>query len=194
MISFLETFAAFALVLGVLVFVHEFGHFIVAKAFRIEVPVFSLGFGPRLLGFRKNETDYRISLVPLGGYVRLAGDESDDNRTGDPKEFLSRPRWQRFLVYVAGATFNIILALVVTWLVLWVWGQYELKTPESHPVIVAFDDESTAEAAGLKLGDKVISIAGKDAREPETFLEEVLLSPSTITGGSVKNDHPGEPR
>mgnify|MGYP001482846927 CR=1 FL=1 len=95
LVQIAQTVLSFIVVLGILVFVHEFGHFIVAKAFHVEVPVFSLGFGPRLFGFRRRETDYRVSLIPLGGYVRLSGDESDDNRTGDPREFLSRPRWQR---------------------------------------------------------------------------------------------------
>ena len=98
MMGALEVAASFVLVLGILVFVHEFGHFIVAKAFRIGVPVFSLGFGPRLLGFRRNGTDYRVSAIPLGGYVRLKGDEADEHRTGAPDEFLTRPRLQRFLV------------------------------------------------------------------------------------------------
>lgn len=188
MIGFIETFLSFVLVLGILVFVHEFGHFIVAKAFGIDVMVFSLGFGKRLFGFKRKETDYKVCLIPLGGYVKLAGDETDDNRTGDPREFLSRPRWQRFLVYVAGATFNIILALVVTWIVLWVWGTYEARSPESYPVIVAFADGSTAEAGGFRVGDTVISIGGLDAREIDTFRDEVLLSPGTTKSVVIERD------
>lgn len=179
MTALFETMASFILVLGILVFVHEFGHFIVAKAFHVEVPVFSLGFGPRLFGFRRRETDYRVSLIPLGGYVRLSGDESDDNRTGDPREFLSRPRWQRLLVFVAGATFNIALALVVWWLVFWVWGIYEATSPERYPVVVRLAEGSTAASAGIRTGDTVISIEGLDAREPQTYRDEILLAPGT---------------
>ena len=179
MISLFETTASFILVLGVLVFVHEFGHFIVAKAFHIEVPVFSLGFGPRLFGFRRQETDYRVSLIPLGGYVRLSGDESDENRTGDPREFLSRPRWQRLLVFVAGATFNIALALVVWWLVFWVWGIWEATSPERYPVVVRLGEGATAAQAGFRTGDTVLSIEGRDAREPDTYRDEILLAPGT---------------
>ena len=124
-----QTALSFIVVLGILVFVHEFGHFIVAKAFAIGVPVFSLGFGPRLFGFRRKETDYRVSAVPLGGYVRMAGDESDEARTGGPDEFLSRPRWQRFLVFVAGATFNIVLAVLVMTVVFSTWGRDEVVRP-----------------------------------------------------------------
>ena len=108
----LMAFVAFVLVLAPLVFFRERGHFLVAKYFRIGAPVFSIGLGPRLFGWRRGGTDYRVSLVPLGGYVRLAGDESDENRSGAPEEFLTRSRWQRFLVFVAGATFNLVLAVL----------------------------------------------------------------------------------
>ena len=90
------TILAFVFVLGVLVFVHEFGHDAVAKLFRVRIEVFSLGFGKRLVGFRRGDTDYRISLLPLGGYVKMAGDNPMESRTGDPGEFMSHPRWQRF--------------------------------------------------------------------------------------------------
>src|SRR5205823_6435697 len=105
--------AAFALVLGVLVFVHEFGHYAVAKLCKVRVETFSLGFGKRLVGFRRGDTDYRISLLPLGGYVKMAGENPLEERTGDPGEFMSHPRWQRFLVAIAGPVMNIILAIAV---------------------------------------------------------------------------------
>ena len=111
-VNTLQAILAFILVLAPLVFIHELGHFLAAKMLNIGVPVFSVGFGPRLFGFRRAETDYRISLVPLGGYVRLAGDEADEARTGSPEEFPSHPKWQRFVVYVAGAVFNLILAFL----------------------------------------------------------------------------------
>src|SRR5262252_3896804 len=105
--------AAFILVLGILVFVHEFGHYAVAKLCGVRVEVFSLGFGKRLWGFRRGDTDYRISLLPLGGYVKMAGENPMEERTGDPGEFTSHPRWQRFLIAIAGPTMNVILASVV---------------------------------------------------------------------------------
>src|SRR5947209_1193171 len=104
---------AFIFVLGILVFVHEFGHYAVAKLFKVRVEVFSLGFGKRLIGFRRGDTDYRISLLPLGGYVKMAGENPMEARTGDPGEFMSHPRWQRFLIAIAGPAMNIILAVVV---------------------------------------------------------------------------------
>src|SRR5438132_10839831 len=84
-------------VLGVIIVIHEFGHFAVAKLFKIKVETFSVGFGPRLIGFRRGETDYRISALPLGGYVKMSGENPGDAITGDPREFMSKPKWQRFL-------------------------------------------------------------------------------------------------
>ncbi len=111
--SLLLSLAAVAVVLGVVVLVHEWGHFVAAKIFGVGVVVFSLGYGTRLWGWKRNGTDYRISALPLGGYVRLAGDNPIEDRTGAPDEFLSRPRWQRVLIYCAGPFMNFVLALVV---------------------------------------------------------------------------------
>ena len=196
MIDFLSRFAqsagSFILVLGILVFIHEFGHFIVAKGFKIGVPVFSLGFGPRLFGFKRRETDYRVSLVPLGGYVRLAGDEADENRTGAAEEFSSRPRWQRFCVFVAGATFNLILAFLVMAAVFATWGNDEVVRLEAYPTVADMLPGSDALRSGLQVGDKVLSIGGKDARDIDTQTEEIVLSPDQekvieIERGGVKS-------
>lgn len=188
MIGFLQTSFAFILVLGILVFVHEFGHFLAAKSFGISVPTFSLGFGPRLFGFRRKETDYRISLIPLGGYVRMAGDEADEARTGAPEEFLSRPRWQRFIVFVAGATFNVVLALLIMWLALWIYGKQEVKIAETPPVVARVVDGSTAQAAGIRQGDRVLRIGGRDARDPQTRFEEEVMSPGVRKTVELERD------
>src|ERR1700694_2026080 len=112
MASILATnFIAFILVLGFLIFAHESGHFFVAKLFRVRVLVFSFGFGKRLFGFQRGDTDYRVSLVPLGGYVRMAGDTPEENQPANPDEFLSRPKWQRFLILVAGPFMNLVIAI-----------------------------------------------------------------------------------
>src|ERR1700746_303657 len=110
---FLTAIGATALVLGVMILVHEWGHYIAAKLLGVRVETFAIGFGPRLIGFKRNGTDYRISLLPLGGYVKMAGENPLEGRTGDPGEFMSHPRWQRFLVAIAGPTMNIIFAIVV---------------------------------------------------------------------------------
>ena len=187
-VQFAQTALSFIVVLGILVFVHEFGHFIVAKSFKIGVPVFSLGFGPRLWGFRRGETDYRLSAVPLGGYVRMAGDESDEARTGAANEFFSRPRWQRFLVFVAGATFNIVLAVFVMTLVFASWGRDEVVRPESYPTVSDVVPASPAETAGLRRGDKVVRIGGQDARDQQTQVNEIILAPDQVKPVMIERD------
>src|SRR5260370_25525830 len=104
---------AFAVMVGILIFVHEFGHYAAAKLFGVRVEVFSLGFGKRLFGFRRGDTDYRVSVLPLGGYVKMAGENPMEASTGDPGEFASHPRWQRFLIAIAGPTMNIVFTIVV---------------------------------------------------------------------------------
>ena len=94
--NLLQTTIVFVLVLGGMIVIHEFGHFIVAKLFGIRVDVFSVGFGKRLFGIKKGDTDYRLSLIPLGGYVKMAGENLDEQVTGAPYEFQSKPKWQRF--------------------------------------------------------------------------------------------------
>src|SRR5574341_433744 len=116
--GFLTTPVAFVVVLGIIIFVHEFGHLITAKAFGMRVFIFSFGFGKRLFGFKWGETDCRVSAVPLGGYVKLEGEpgdhlSEDTSALGDGKDFLSRPRWQRFLVYLAGPAMNAVLTVVL---------------------------------------------------------------------------------
>src|SRR5437868_12823708 len=113
MLEFVTDVVAVALVLGLLVFIHEFGHFAAAKFFRVRVEVFSVGFGKRLFGFKRGDTDYRLSLIPLGGYVKMAGENLDEAITGAPDEFMSKPKWQRFCVAVAGPVMNIITALAI---------------------------------------------------------------------------------
>jgi regulator of sigma E protease len=193
MLDFIWAVVAFILVLAPLVFIHEFGHFLAAKMFGIGVPVFSLGFGPRLLGFRRAETDYRLSAIPLGGYVRLAGDESDENRTGAPDEFLSRPRYQRFVVFVAGATFNIILAFLALWFYFGVYGKAEAV--QIYPSVAQVPEGSAAEQAGIRPKDKIISIAGRDVKDAQEFLDayllDVKLAPETLVPLVLERD--GQP-
>ena len=95
------------LVLGVMILVHELGHFLAAKWFGVRVDVFSIGFGKRLWGWRRGDTDYRISLLPLGGYVKMAGEKPGEPVSGDPGEFLAQPRWQRFIIALMGPAMNI---------------------------------------------------------------------------------------
>src|SRR5437899_86383 len=115
----MNTLIGIFLVLGLMILVHEWGHFIVARLFGVRVDVFSIGFGPRLFGWKRGATDYRISALPLGGYVRMAGqdlsevDSSDVAPTGAPDELMSKPRWQRALISFAGPAVNLILPVVL---------------------------------------------------------------------------------
>jgi regulator of sigma E protease len=151
---------AFIFVLGILVFVHEFGHYAVAKLFKVRVEVFSLGFGKRLLGFKRGDTDYRVSLLPLGGYVKMAGENPMEARTGDPGEFMSHPRWQRFLVAIAGPAMNIILAVGVLTGIFMFRHEYPafLDKPAELGWVI---DETPAQKAGFQAGDKIVAIQEK---------------------------------
>src|SRR6202166_4616932 len=111
LLSILHTIFDMGIVLGFMILIHEFGHYAAAKYFGVRVEVFSIGFGKRLLGFKRGQTDYRISAIPLGGYVKMSGENPMDERTGDPGEFLSHPRWHRFLIAIAGPSMNILLAI-----------------------------------------------------------------------------------
>src|SRR2546427_4256285 len=156
---------AFIFILGAAVTLHEFGHFIVAKLLGIRVETFSFGFGPRLFGRRWGTTDYRISAIPLGGYVKLGGDESNAPIEGEgapnipPHErFNLRPRWQRILVAVAGPVMNILTALSIPFIGGMIYGVPATPAPV---VSVAFHG-GAAEAAGLMPGDRIVSFNGID--------------------------------
>ena len=115
----MNSFLAFLFVLGVLVFVHELGHFLMARRHGVRVLTFSLGFGPKVLKVVRGDTEYCISIIPLGGYVKMAGETPDDPRSGAPDEFLSKTKWQRFQILIMGPVMNIVLALVVMTAVLY---------------------------------------------------------------------------
>jgi regulator of sigma E protease len=157
----MTTILAFLFVLGVLVFVHELGHFLVARWYGVRVHTFSLGFGPKLLKLRRGETEYCLSVIPLGGYVKLAGETAGDARTGAPDEFLSKSKWIRFQVYLAGPVMNILLSIVVLAGVLSA-GADEPLYESSAPVIGRVESGSPAEAAGLRAGDRIANIDGQD--------------------------------
>src|ERR1700686_625097 len=112
--EFLVSAAAFVVLVGIMVIVHEFGHFAVAKLFKVRVEAFSFGFGPRLFGVKYGDTDYKVSLLPLGGFVKMTGENpGEETQTEDPGAFMNHPRWQRMLIGVAGPVFNFVLAFVL---------------------------------------------------------------------------------
>src|SRR6059058_3322684 len=131
-IEAVTTLLAFAFVLGVLVFVHELGHFLAAKRVGIRVTKFQLGFNPTILSVRRGDTEYGIGALPLGGYVKMAGESPEEGPTGRSDEFLSKTKWERFQVLVMGPVMNILLALVLTAVVLYQGlekGAYEDQPP-----------------------------------------------------------------
>jgi regulator of sigma E protease len=145
----------FLVVLGIMVLVHEFGHFAVAKLCGIRVETFSIGFGKRLLGFRRGDTDYRLSLLPLGGYVKMAGDTPGEAPSGDPGEFNAHPRWQRVCVALAGPVANFILAIVM--MTVLYMTHYERPQFLSGPAVTDYVSPNTpAGRAGLHTGDTIV--------------------------------------
>src|SRR5215510_3130039 len=163
-------------VLGIIIVIHELGHFLVAKFFKIKVETFSVGLGPRIVGFRKGDTDYRISAFPLGGYVKMAGDTPSDTLTGEPHEFLSKPKWQRFLVAAAGPAMNIILAIVLI-AGLYMYGTDVPEFMVGQAVINVIEPGSPAEKAGIKPGDQILSFDGKQNPDWQDVQNSVLTSP-----------------
>ncbi len=186
--GFLTTPLAFVFVLGIIIFVHEFGHLITAKAFGMRVFVFSFGFGKRLLGFKWGDTDCRVSAIPLGGYVKLEG-EPDDHLSedttplGDGRDFAARPRWQKFLVYLAGPAMNTVLTISV----LTVLGcSIGLPVDDDRPIVGALEAGSPAEAAGIRPGDEILSIDGEVFATWEKVQYHVLLRPERLLKVKVR--------
>jgi regulator of sigma E protease len=179
--NFIVTILSVSVVLGIMVLVHEWGHFIVAKAFGVRVEIFSIGFGPRLWGRKKGDTDYRISGLPLGGYVKMAGDNPLEERKGDPDEFLSKPRWQRALIAVAGPAMNIILSIVLI-AGIYMHGSKEPAYLDQPMVLAGVLPDSTAQKAGLAAGDHVVKINGASNPTWDRALLELM---STLPGHSL---------
>jgi len=167
---------AVALVLGVLILIHELGHFIAAKLFGVRVEVFSIGFGKRLFGWRRGDTDYRVAVLPLGGYVKMAGENPMDARTGDPGEFLSHPRWQRFFIAIAGPAMNIFLAIALLTGVFMV--RYEHPYFLDQPAVIGWVlENSAASKAGFEAGDRIVRIANMQSPTWEDVEAKLMLNP-----------------
>jgi len=178
--SFLTDAVVVTVVLGGMVFLHELGHFLAAKGFGVRVLTFSLGFGKRLFGFKRGDTDYRVSLLPLGGYVKMAGDDPTAVLTGDPGEFLSRPRLQRLVIILMGPAMNFALAIVV--LAGLYRFHYQKPAYEDQPVkIGAVDPHSPAAEAGLDPGDVIVQFDG--VKDPKW--QDVKFNVITGAGHSI---------
>jgi regulator of sigma E protease len=169
----LTTILSFVFVLGVLIFVHELGHFLMARRIGVRVLTFSLGFGPKLLSFRRGETEYCVSAIPLGGYVKMAGENPEDARTGASDEFLSKSKWQRFQVLVMGPVMNLAFALVVMAAVLYQGAQ--VPAYDSRPAVVGVVlPDSPAAKNGIQRGDVMVAVDDKPVPTFEEFSLAIL--------------------
>jgi regulator of sigma E protease len=172
MIEIFKDVLAGAVVLGILVLLHEWGHFVAAKLCGVRVDVFSIGFGPRVWGVKRGDTDYRLSALPLGGYVRMAGDNPVEERTGADYEFLSRPRWQRFIIAVAGPITNIVLTFAIFWGMFAIAGKPVEKALLAPADVVAIP-EKPATSSGVQAGDRILSVNGVNTATWEQVLTQV---------------------
>jgi len=155
----MNSILSFLVVLGLLIFVHEFGHFICAKLFGIKVLKFSLGFGPKVTGFQRGETEYLLSAFPLGGYVKMLGEQNGEEVApeDEARSFAKKPVWQRFIVVAGGPVFNLVFAVFLFFLVFAING---LPQPVDNTVIGGVSADSPASRAGLEPGDIILSING----------------------------------
>jgi regulator of sigma E protease len=172
--AFFQSAFWFMILIGVMILIHELGHFWMARFFDVRVETFSFGFGPRLFGFRRGETDYRISAVFfLGGFVKMAGELPGDENANDPRGFLAKPRWQRLFIVLAGPVMNVVLAVAL------LTGLYMVKyqkvvDADNGAVVGSVAPNTPAAKAGVEEGDRIVKLDGK--RNPtwdEIILKEV---------------------
>jgi regulator of sigma E protease len=176
----------FLVMIGIMILIHELGHYWAARFFDVKVDTFSFGFGPRLFGFKKGETDFRFSLILLGGYVKMAGEQPGDENVNDPRSFSSKPRWQRLIIVFAGPAMNIILAVAV------LTGVFMIRFPKiptsPSPEIGYIVPDSAAAKAGLKEGDRVVRIG--DTENPtweDIEMKEVASAEHQLSVWIVRN-------
>lgn len=154
----LQDFFWFLVLIGVMIIIHELGHYWAARFFDVKVETFSFGFGPRLFGFKKGETDFRVAALLFGGYVKMTGEQPGDESSTDPRSFLQKPRWQRMIIVFAGPAMNVLLAIVI------LTGLFMVRFPKvpevSSPVVAYVVHDSAAAKAGIHDGDRIVQIGG----------------------------------
>jgi regulator of sigma E protease len=166
----------YLVLIGVMILVHELGHYWAARLFDVKIETFSFGFGPRLFGFRRGETDFRFSLILFGGYVKMAGEQPGDEQAADPRALTSKPRWQRLIIAFAGPAINIVLAVGLLAGLFMV--HYEKMPNPNSPVIGYLAPNGAAAKAGIKIGDKVVQLEDL----PDPTWEQIAIKAATSPG------------
>jgi regulator of sigma E protease len=185
--SFLTSVIVVVVVLGIMILVHELGHFAAAKLFRVRVLTFSIGFGRRLFGYKYGDTDYRVSLLPLGGYVKMAGDDPSEVREGHPDEFLAKPRWQRFIIAIMGPSMNVLMAVVL------LAGLYRFHYPkpaymEQPARVGGVEPGSPAAQAGIEPGDLITRLGSLQNPTWEDLRMKILMAAGEALPVEVQRD------
>lgn len=185
--SFLTSVIVVVVVLGIMILVHELGHFAAAKLFRVRVLTFSVGFGKRLFGYKYGDTDYRVSLLPLGGYVKMAGDDPSEVREGHPDEFLAKPRWQRFIIAIMGPSMNVLMAVVL------LAGLYRFHYPkpaymEQPARVGGVEPGSPAAQAGIEPGDLITRLGSLQNPKWEDLRMKILMAAGEALPVEVQRD------
>ncbi len=165
------------ILLGIMILIHELGHFWAALSVGIKVETFSIGFGPRLIGFRRGETDFRISAIPFGGYVRMLGEQPGDEPTTDPRSFQAKTRWQRAFVVIAGPAMNILLSLAIMTGIF--MTAFNKEVDSTNPVIGNVAPGSPAAQAGIQAGDRIVSVNGRPNPTWEDVVTQEMLNANT---------------
>jgi regulator of sigma E protease len=171
----LSSILPFLFVLGVLVFVHELGHFLLARWHGVRVLTFSLGFGPKLFKFTRGDTEYCISIIPLGGFVKMAGETPDDETPPKADEFFAKTKWQRFQIYIAGPAMNVIAAIVIM-IGVYLNGAAEPAYRRNPVDVGRVIEQSAAAKAGIKVGDRLVRIDGRDTPTWTDFEKVMMLA------------------
>jgi len=185
----MTTLISFIIVLGVLIFIHELGHFAVAKACGVGVEKFSLGFGPKLVGVKYGETEYRISLLPLGGYVKMVGEAPGEEVSNELREksFTYKPVWKRSLIVAAGPAMNLVLAIALLPVIFMIGIQLPVYLDKPAEVGFVVPDEP-AHKAGVMAGDTIVAFDGKEVRHWEDLLTQLAMNPSKTVSLAVDRD------
>lgn len=173
----LDSVVYFLVMIGVMILIHELGHYWAARYFDVKVDAFSFGFGPRLFGWKSGDTDFRVSAIPFGGYVKMSGEQPGDEASADPSAFLAKPRWQRLIIAFAGPFMNIILAVSV------LTGLYMVKFPKppDHSisgVVGLVQPDSAAAKAGVREGDRVVALAGHEHPSWQDIMVKIASYPN----------------